>query len=430
MAWLTHPQLVGALCDAAERGVAVEVLISRSDNNFSRLNLIRQLEFLVDSDVTLLVSGPPDVRDAHFLHHKFCIIDYDTVITGSFNWTKNAGSNEENILVTRADQRLANQYQDTFEKLLAESSFLSQVLSERVGEQVGPDELDFAELFLWASISVAAPGTPVTLHWKSIGVTDLHLQDFPAVSSDKPLPTQGKHELVFPAVEQSITITGFSEVVGTLSRSIRLRPAQLPVIEQFELSHPVTVGGAIPIRLSWKTQQADQVLISPSVGLEEIPLSGEVMVAPTTSTTYTLTAIGLGGQRQKSASLLVAPIPQIRRLDVPVPVGLRLQVDLHYNHTPIPSGLNMHATRMPDLRLPALTTLRSELIPRQPSLAELSASLGMKSPAGLKLPSRPPTLTSSWRRFQADLLSRLAQRFAHDWRFTHLLSTFRNLYGK
>lgn len=429
MAWLTHPQLVGALGDAADRGVAVEVVISRSDTNFARAGRIRQFEYLVDSGVVLLVNGPSDGRDANFLHHKFCVIDYETVITGSFNWTNNALSNEENILITRADQRLANQYLQTFEKLLARSSFLPQVLNERRGG-LADEEDGFAEIFLWASASVATPGTPITLHWKSAGVTDLALPEFSTASTSNPLPEQGKLAINFPSAEQTITLTGFSEDFGPLSRSIRLRPAYLPTISLFDLSHPLTVGGAIPVRLRWETQQADQVLISPSVSLEELPLTGEVMVSPTESTTYTLTALGLGGQRQQSVSLLVAPVPRIQQMTVPVPASLRIQVELQYSRTPVPSGLDLLSSRMPSFQLASLTTLRSELVPRQPRLSKLAVSLGVGSPANLKLPPRPPALTNSWRRFQANLLNRLEQSFAHDWRLTHLLSTFRNLYGK
>jgi phosphatidylserine/phosphatidylglycerophosphate/cardiolipin synthase-like enzyme len=46
------------------------------------------------------------------LHHKFCVIDGDGVITGSYNWTRRARSADENILRVRGDTALAAGYTD------------------------------------------------------------------------------------------------------------------------------------------------------------------------------------------------------------------------------------------------------------------------------------------------------------------------------
>jgi phosphatidylserine/phosphatidylglycerophosphate/cardiolipin synthase-like enzyme len=48
------------------------------------------------------------------MHNKFCVIDYETVITGSYNWTRQAAINEENIVVFK-DKKQADQF---FESLL------------------------------------------------------------------------------------------------------------------------------------------------------------------------------------------------------------------------------------------------------------------------------------------------------------------------
>ena len=44
------------------------------------------------------------------MHNKFCVIDYNTVITGSYNWSYKAESNFENVIITSNDTTLAEQF--------------------------------------------------------------------------------------------------------------------------------------------------------------------------------------------------------------------------------------------------------------------------------------------------------------------------------
>lgn len=56
-------------------------------------------------------------RTANHMHHKFCIVDSKTLITGSYNWTRSAAQhNQENILITE-DIYTTRQYLKEFEKL-------------------------------------------------------------------------------------------------------------------------------------------------------------------------------------------------------------------------------------------------------------------------------------------------------------------------
>lgn len=51
------------------------------------------------------------------MHHKFAVIDGQTVLTGSFNWTRSAEyDNDENLLVL-SDPNLATAYHDAFQEL-------------------------------------------------------------------------------------------------------------------------------------------------------------------------------------------------------------------------------------------------------------------------------------------------------------------------
>ena len=52
------------------------------------------------------------------MHRKFCIIDNQTVLDGSYNWTNNAESkNDENVDVHKNDLKLASSYTREFNRV-------------------------------------------------------------------------------------------------------------------------------------------------------------------------------------------------------------------------------------------------------------------------------------------------------------------------
>jgi len=52
----------------------------------------------------------------NIMHEKFCIIDLNTVIHGTFNWTKAANYNKETISIDR-NRTTAEAFADEFMKL-------------------------------------------------------------------------------------------------------------------------------------------------------------------------------------------------------------------------------------------------------------------------------------------------------------------------
>ena len=51
------------------------------------------------------------------MHHKFLIVDQEFLLTGSFNWTVQAGKgNQENVLITD-EQFYIQKYHEEFENL-------------------------------------------------------------------------------------------------------------------------------------------------------------------------------------------------------------------------------------------------------------------------------------------------------------------------
>jgi len=105
---ITDNRIKDALFDARRRRVRVRII---TDDAKTR-DLGSDIHDLHRQGIEVTVDDSP----AH-MHHKFAIFDGRTLLNGSFNWTRNASSeNEENIVVTN-DQGLVRQFQDVFDEL-------------------------------------------------------------------------------------------------------------------------------------------------------------------------------------------------------------------------------------------------------------------------------------------------------------------------
>ena len=58
------------------------------------------------------------------MHNKFAILDGQTVINGSFNWTRSAViSNSENVVITKGNSSLSSSFTGEFERLWREYKY-------------------------------------------------------------------------------------------------------------------------------------------------------------------------------------------------------------------------------------------------------------------------------------------------------------------
>lgn len=108
----TSKEIAKALVDAHKRGVHVEIILDKS-NRSSKYNA---------GDFTAHAGIPTYIDAAHAIaHNKVMIIDRETAVTGSFNFTKAAEEhNAENLLILRSKE-LAKAYIDNWEKHKAHS---------------------------------------------------------------------------------------------------------------------------------------------------------------------------------------------------------------------------------------------------------------------------------------------------------------------
>ena len=109
---LSTKQIADPLIVAHRRGVAVRVIFDRE-----------QAEQKISLDEKLAEAGIPVFYDAPAkgkAHDKVMIVDGETVITGSFNFTLSAEENNaENMLVIRGRPAIAEAYRKHFESRLA-----------------------------------------------------------------------------------------------------------------------------------------------------------------------------------------------------------------------------------------------------------------------------------------------------------------------
>ena len=107
VAWFTNPILSQKLLDKLNDGCEVRVIIN--DDGINKLHSVD-------------LSGIPHkkVRGERkgIMHKKYCVIDNNVVIEGSYNWTTNAEHrNEEEFTIHRNDVDLASQFTKDFNSI-------------------------------------------------------------------------------------------------------------------------------------------------------------------------------------------------------------------------------------------------------------------------------------------------------------------------
>jgi hypothetical protein len=111
VAWFTDADLLRMLCQKAQEGVSVSVLFLHDNINTS-LNFNN-----LATCGGVLWRVPVNDFNRNPMHNKFCVIDQQTVITGSYNWTYKAQHNDENITITQKSAAFAADYVLEFQRL-------------------------------------------------------------------------------------------------------------------------------------------------------------------------------------------------------------------------------------------------------------------------------------------------------------------------
>jgi hypothetical protein len=104
VAWFTNKNLFNELVSKAKSGCSISLIISNDDIN---QNSSIDFDTLISTNSKVYKIGNGNTE---LMHNKFCVIDYNTVITGSYNWSYKAENNFENVIITNNDTSLAEQF--------------------------------------------------------------------------------------------------------------------------------------------------------------------------------------------------------------------------------------------------------------------------------------------------------------------------------
>ncbi|ASV29736.1 phospholipase D-like domain-containing protein [Maribacter cobaltidurans] len=102
VAWITEPDIIKALESLLNQEISVRIIAF--DDKINNTDALKKLYY----------KGAEIKLSKGLMHNKFCIIDSKTVISGSFNWTRNASRNDENITINKNEIDLVKDYSQEF----------------------------------------------------------------------------------------------------------------------------------------------------------------------------------------------------------------------------------------------------------------------------------------------------------------------------
>ena len=182
VAWFTDTILFKKLLELQNRGVSVEIIITKHEfNSKSRNNYT-----LIEKNGFFAEIGSDD----QLMHMKFCIIDYDTVISGSANWSDRAFTvNNEEVTIVSGNQQRTNDFVEEFDRL--------KELSGRI--QKHQEALDISKAFKYFKLIKA---------FLDIGETtniQPYIHELKLIKELTPITTlllSGKYDLAFIKIEK------------------------------------------------------------------------------------------------------------------------------------------------------------------------------------------------------------------------------------
>lgn len=113
MAWFTNFDIFKVIKHKLENS-NVEIILVTNNDLINNGGYCLNFNELIDVGLKVYLYEYPDM-----LHHKFCVIDDEVVMTGSYNWTFFSESiNRENMLVIREDEIIIDTFIKEFEYII------------------------------------------------------------------------------------------------------------------------------------------------------------------------------------------------------------------------------------------------------------------------------------------------------------------------
>lgn len=115
MAWFTSNEIKNALIDLKDSNPSVDIQIVVDDNAINEKYFLNYLKIFQQRGIVIHKKRVPN-----FLHNKFMIVDKKTTLMGSYNYSKKARTNKENIAVIRS-KKISSNYSRIFRFLTDEN---------------------------------------------------------------------------------------------------------------------------------------------------------------------------------------------------------------------------------------------------------------------------------------------------------------------
>jgi len=140
-------------------------------------------------------------------------------------------------------------------------------------------------------------GSSATLTWNVPGANSV------VINPDVGVVAASGSKIISPNITTAYTIT-VTAPLGIVSRSVVLIVNPAPIVINLSANPAVLMSGG-SAALQWNVMGADSVSIDQGIG--DVPVSGNQLITPTQTTTYTLTARNTSGILTKSFVVTVNP---------------------------------------------------------------------------------------------------------------------------
>jgi OmpA family len=156
-----------------------------------------------------------------------------------------------------------------------------------------------------------APGQQSTLSWTTTGAASVTISGIPGT-----LALNGS-TTVTPAQTTTYTLTAASSDGHQVTApvTVTVAPGSIPQVVVFT-ANPQTISSGQSSKLCWQVNGATSISIAPGVG-SNLNANDCATVSPTTTTTYTLTAINATGQIQANTTVNVGSVQILSFLATP-----------------------------------------------------------------------------------------------------------------
>lgn len=257
--YYTSHELTNALCSAIENNnIDIQLIVDKDYKGEDEL-----LSRLAEAGGLVYIYDEPHHKNLATMHNKFCVIDGETLVTGSFNWTNNAEkNNQENIIIVKSP-KLAQQSLKEF-KRLRDSKFTKGIPKNSKSKDTKYDldgGLDFTRLSIDSfHISNSTPkiGDNVTISWTVKGASILKLYQ-----DGKEKEVSQKTSITIQANKaESIILAAKNEYGDHIEKTLFIDVEQplYPTISEFKTNKgSAPIGKGEEITVSWKVENAAEV---------------------------------------------------------------------------------------------------------------------------------------------------------------------------